>query len=102
VQILECKTAGIHGARLWRDGVPEYVQLQVMHQLAVTGHRAADVAVLVGGQELRIFRIERDEALIARLIEMEQAVLANGPKQNSAAGDGSDSAKRLCVASIPR
>lgn len=37
VQILECKTAGIHGARLWRDGVPEYVQLQVMHQLAVTG-----------------------------------------------------------------
>ncbi|WP_424953084.1 YqaJ viral recombinase family protein, partial [Comamonas aquatica] len=61
VQILECKTAGIHSARLWRDGVPEYVQLQVMHQLAVTGHRAADVAVLIGGQELQIFRIERDE-----------------------------------------
>jgi putative phage-type endonuclease len=72
VQILECKTAGIHGARLWRDGVPEYVQLQVMHQLAVTGHQAADVAVLIGGQELRIFRIERDEALIARLIALEQ------------------------------
>ena len=31
VQILECKTAGINGARLWKDGVPEYVQLQVMH-----------------------------------------------------------------------
>jgi putative phage-type endonuclease len=39
VQILECKTAGIHGARLWKDGVPEYVQLQVMHQLAVTATR---------------------------------------------------------------
>jgi len=26
VQILECKTAGINGARLWKDGVPEYVQ----------------------------------------------------------------------------
>src|SRR5450830_1466122 len=24
VQILECKTAGYHGERLWRDGVPEY------------------------------------------------------------------------------
>jgi putative phage-type endonuclease len=46
VQILECKTAGINGARLWRDGVPEYIQLQVMHQLAVTGKQAADVAVL--------------------------------------------------------
>ncbi len=31
VQILECKTAGINGAKLWRDGVPEYVQLQVQH-----------------------------------------------------------------------
>lgn len=37
VQILECKTAGEHGARLWRDGVPEYIELQVQHQLAVTG-----------------------------------------------------------------
>ena len=26
VQILECKTAGVQGARLWKDGVPEYVQ----------------------------------------------------------------------------
>jgi predicted phage-related endonuclease len=28
VQILECKTAGIHGAKLWRNGLPEYVQLK--------------------------------------------------------------------------
>ncbi len=42
VQILECKTAGINGARLWKEGVPEYVQLQVMHQLAVTGKQSAD------------------------------------------------------------
>ena len=47
VQILECKTAGEFGSRLWRDGVPEYVQLQVQHQLAVTGKAAADVAVLL-------------------------------------------------------
>jgi putative phage-type endonuclease len=72
VQILECKTAGINGARLWKEGVPEYVQLQVMHQLAVTGKQAADVAVLLGGQHLEIHRIERDEALIARLIDLER------------------------------
>lgn len=34
VQVLECKTAGAYGAKLWQDGVPEYVQLQVQHQLA--------------------------------------------------------------------
>lgn len=72
VQILECKTAGIQGARLWRDGVPEYVQIQVQHQLAVTGKAAADVAVLLGGQTLEVDRINRDDALIARLIELEQ------------------------------
>ncbi|TYK71035.1 YqaJ viral recombinase family protein [Comamonas sp. Z1] len=91
VQILECKTAGIHGARLWRDGVPEYVQLQVMHQLAVTGHRAADVAVLIGGQELRIFRIERDEVLIARLITLETRFWDMVQQGVAPAGDGSDS-----------
>ena len=37
VQILECKTAGINAARLWKEGVPECVQLQVMDQFAVTG-----------------------------------------------------------------
>jgi putative phage-type endonuclease len=72
VQILECKTSGINGARLWKEGVPEYVQLQVMHQLAVTGKQAADVAVLLGGQTLEIHRIERDEQMIARLIELER------------------------------
>jgi len=72
VQILECKTAGINGAHLWKEGVPEYVQLQVMHQLSVTGKQAADVAVLLGGQHLEIHRIERDEQMIARLIELER------------------------------
>lgn len=72
VQILECKTAGINGARLWKEGVPEYVQLQVMHPLAVTGKQAADVAVLLGGQHLEIHRIERDASMIARLIDLKR------------------------------
>ena len=64
--------AGINGAKLWKDGVPEYIQLQVMHQLAVTGKQAADVAVLICGQELQIHRIERDETMIAQLIALEE------------------------------
>ena len=71
VQILECKTAGEWGSKLWRDGVPEYIQLQVQHQLAVTNQQAADVAVLLCGQRLEIHRIERDEEVIARLMVLE-------------------------------
>ena len=72
VQILECKTAGEFGARLWKEGVPEYIQLQVQHQLAVTGKKAADVAVLICGQQLQVHRIHRDEELIAKLMELQE------------------------------
>ena len=92
VQILECKTAGIHGSRLWRDGVPEYVQIQVMHQLAVTGKPAADVAVLLGGQELQVFRIERNETMIAQLIELERRFWQYVQEDTPPPVDGSDSA----------
>ncbi len=92
VQLLECKTAGYNGARLWKDGVPEYVQLQVMHQLAVTGKQAADVAVLVCGQELQIHRIERDESLIAQLIALERRFWAYVESDTPPPADGSASA----------
>ncbi|EPL2928499.1 YqaJ viral recombinase family protein, partial [Pseudomonas aeruginosa] len=94
VQILECKTAGINGARLWKDGVPVYVQLQVMHQLAVTGKQAADVAVLLGGQHLEIHRIERDEELIGRLIELERDFWGYVQRDTPPPADGSDSAEQ--------
>lgn len=92
VQILECKTAGMTGARLWKDGVPEYVQLQVMHQLAVTGKHAADVAVLLCGQELQVHRIVRDDALIARLMALESDFWHSVEHDHAPHADGSDSA----------
>jgi putative phage-type endonuclease len=102
VQILECKTAGLNGARLWQDGVPEYVQLQVMHQLAVTGKQAADVAVLICGQELRVHRIERDEALIDRLIELEHRFWQMVEQDQAPQADGSDSAHEALLALYPQ
>ncbi|MFM0722377.1 YqaJ viral recombinase family protein [Paraburkholderia strydomiana] len=94
VHILECKTAGEFGARLWRDGVPEYVTLQVQHQLAVTGKQAADVAVLLCGQKLDVHRIERDDALIARLMELEAAFWRYVETDTPPPADGSESADR--------
>lgn len=92
VQILECKTAGEFGARLWRDGVPEYVVCQVQHQLAVTGKASADVCVLVCGQEIRVHRIERDDVLIAGLIELERRFWHYVETDTPPPADGSASA----------
>jgi len=94
VQILECKTAGEFGARLWREGVPEYVQIQVQHQLAVTGKAAADVAVLLCGQQMEIFRIPRDEDVIARLIVLEARFWEYVESDTPPPADGSESSAR--------
>ena len=102
VQILECKTAGVHGAKLWKQGVPEYVQLQVMHQLAVTGQQSADVAVLLGGHELQIHRIERDEDLIEQLIALERQFWDYVEKDTPPPADGTDSADRALRALFPK
>lgn len=102
VQILECKTAGEFGSQLWRDGVPEYVVLQVQHQLAVTNKIAADVCVLVCGQEIRIHRIERDDALISRLIELEQQFWRYVESDLPPPADGSDSAAKALQCLYPQ
>jgi putative phage-type endonuclease len=101
VQILECKNAGRNGAKLWRDSVPEYVQLQVQHQLTVTGKAAADVAVLVCGNEYRCYRIKRDEALIARLIQLEAKFWDYVTQDIPPPADGSDSAAMALQALYP-
>lgn len=101
VQILECKTAGEFGSRLWKNGVPEYVLCQVQHQLAVTGKQAADVCVLICGQEIRIHRIERDEDLIANLIKLERQFWHYVETDTPPPADGSDSAAKALQCLYP-
>lgn len=102
VHILECKTAGEHGSKLWKHGVPEYIQCQVQHQLAVTGKQAADVCVLICGQEIRIYRIERDDELIAKLIQLERQFWHYVETDSAPPADGSESAHHALQALYPK
>ncbi len=72
VGVLEIKTTGEHGAKLWKHGVPLYVTCQVQHQLAVTGKSLAHVCVLICGHEARVYEIKRDELIINQLINQER------------------------------
>ena len=94
VQILECKTAGEHGAKLWKHGVPLYVTCQVQHQLAVTGKQAAHICVLLCGHEAKIFRVERDERLIASIIDHERLFWQYVETDTPPTPDHSESAAR--------
>jgi putative phage-type endonuclease len=69
---LEVKTTGSFGAKEWGpDGsaqVPIRVRLQVLHYLAVLDRPWWDVAVLIGGQEYRQYRIIRDDDEVSELV----------------------------------
>lgn len=94
VQILECKTAGEHGAKLWRDGVPLYVLCQVQHQLAVTGKQAAHVCVLICGHETKIFKVTRSESVIEHIVKAERYFWEWVEKDMPPSVDASESAAK--------
>ena len=81
---VECKNVGLRMADEWEDGnVPDHYALQGQHELAVTGQDTVWFAVLIGGQEPRYVKVERDQALIETLAEEErifwEMVKANTP-----------------------
>jgi putative phage-type endonuclease len=102
VQILECKTAGEYGARLWRDGVPLYVLCQVQHQLAVTGKRAAHVCVLICGHETKIFKVTRSESVIKHIINAERYFWECVEKDTPPDADASESAAKAIQQLYPQ
>lgn len=53
------------------DEIPQHYTYQVQHYLAVTGLIVADVAVLIGGQDFRIYEVRGDSELQEMMIEEE-------------------------------
>lgn len=72
VCIFEAKTAGAYLSGEWEDKIPDSYMLQLQHYMAVTGYRGAYIAVLIGGNTFKWKFIERDEEMIATLVELEK------------------------------
>ena len=74
---VEFKAVGGRSGAEWGDAgsdqVPFHYLCQVHHQLIVSGLLWADVAVLIGGQDFRIYTVQRDagidELIVPRLAE---------------------------------
>jgi putative phage-type endonuclease len=75
--ILEIKTTDGMMAKQWGpEGsaeIPPAYYAQVQHQMAVTGDTFAEVAVLIGGNTMKLYQIPRDESFIADLTAAEEA-----------------------------
>jgi len=99
--VFEAKTASTYLAGDWEDGIPDPYMLQVQHYMAVTGYKGAYVAVLIGGNTFKWKFIERDEEIIAMLIQLESEfwdlVQSNTPPPL----DGSDASAEFINLQFP-
>ena len=72
--ILECKTAHFYKMKKWgdlgTDQIPESYLLQVAYYAAICDVPKVDIAVLIGGQDFRIYTYNRDKNLEEKLIKI--------------------------------
>lgn len=70
---LECKTASPYMAEKWEDGkIPLSYQIQCYHYMSVCKAKAWYIAVLIYGRDFKYYRLERDEEMLANLIQIEE------------------------------
>lgn len=74
---IEIKTVSPFKAKEWgdqqTDEIPLHYTAQVMHALMVTRREVCTLGVLIGADDFRIYRVERDEETIAAIREREIA-----------------------------
>ncbi|WP_353107773.1 lambda-exonuclease family protein [Gordonia sp. (in: high G+C Gram-positive bacteria)] len=71
---LEVKNTSQYLAEQWSDDqVPDAAELQLQHQLAVTGAPYGYVAGMIGGSRIVTRRVDRDQELIDTIIREEEA-----------------------------
>lgn len=95
--ILEVKTASQYVADEWKgEDVPDPYYVQVQHYLGITGYKYAYIAVLIGGNQFRMYYIERDDEFITTLIGLEVDFWNNHViPQTPPEVDGSDSTREM-------
>lgn len=74
---IEIKTVSPFKAADWgelgTDSIPVYYTAQAQHGLMITGAQVCIFGVLIGGDDFRIYRVERDDELIAGIRQREVA-----------------------------
>lgn len=98
---LEVKATGWRAGD-WSDGIPDHVQVQAQHQLAVRDWEWGSVAVLLRGVQLQYCDIQRDEALIERIVEANRELWERFQRGEPPNPDGSESAREALKVLYPK
>lgn len=75
-RLLECKTSSVFSRREWgvegTDQVPTAYLLQCAWYMAISGCTQADIAVLLGNSDFRVYTVRRDPRLEALMLDQAQ------------------------------
>lgn len=99
--VLELKTGSAYSRDDWANGPPVLYQVQVQHQLAVTGHQWGSIAVLIGGQSFLWIDVARDEKFIDALLAQEEEFYWRIQHRKPPPPDGSRSSRAAVHALYP-
>lgn len=99
--LLELKTASQFKKAEWKDEPPLPFQVQVQHQMAVTGHLWGSIAVLIGGNSFLWTDIPRNDEFISRLMLAEYEFWQRVLRKDPPPPDASASAKNALFALYP-
>ena len=100
--VFEAKTASAYLLKDWDDSIPDSYMLQVQHYMCVTGYKGAFIAVLIGGNTFKWKFIERDEEIIAMLIQLESEFWQNVKDCVPPPLDGSDACAKFINERFPK
>jgi len=99
--VLEIKTTGRLATDISEE-IPLLFNVQIQHQLAVTGLQWASLALLVGGQRFLWCDVERNERFIAVLIEKEMAFWNRITQHEPPAPDSSERTREVLAKLYPK
>lgn len=95
--LLEIKNVSQYSAKEWQSEIiPEHYLIQMQHYMAVLGLDWGYFSILIGGNEDKTWFVERDDALIESLIQIEKSFWENHVVPEIAPEvDGSDASTQL-------
>ena len=96
--VLECKTANYNSRKMWQgEQVPKEYMAQCQYYMAITGASKCFLAVLIGGVDFEYWEIDRNEKIIADILEGAAAFWRCVETGAEPSLDGSEDAAKLLL-----
>ena len=99
--LLQIKTTNAYAAKDWEEKPPLAYQVQLQHELHVTGQAWGTLACLIGGQKLRWFDMEANAKFVESMLTAEKEFWRRVEQGDPPPVDGSESTTAILKALYP-